>query len=265
MFRPVAVAALGFSAAYCGFSQTAGSRPKFDVFEVATVKQVEHDKKGARFITMQGTHRFVVKDYSLKLLVAAAYDLNPKAVSGGPAWIDSDFYDITALTPGEVRPNRDEQMAMLRSLLSERFKLAFHREQREFAIYELDVAKTGAKLAPSKEAPDDPAALISTVFPQRILLPARNATMTEFASVLQRAILDRPVADKTGLTGRYDFDLEWAPDETQFGGEVPPAPGDAPSAPLFTAIQQQLGLKLVATRGPVEAIVVDQAEKPKEN
>lgn len=80
-------------------------------------------------------------------------------------------------------------------------------------------------------------------------MPARNASMSDLASVMQRAILDRPVVDKTGLAGRYDFDLEWAPDESQFGGEVPTASDEAPSAPLFSAIQQQLGLTLIATRG----------------
>jgi len=89
--------------------------------------------------------------------------------------------------------------------------------------------------------------------------------MGEFASLLQRAVLDRPVVDETGLAGRYDFDLEWAPDETQFGGEVPTASAEAQSAPLFTAVQEQLGLKLVATRGPVEALVVDKAERPSAN
>jgi uncharacterized protein (TIGR03435 family) len=156
-------------------------------------------------------------------------------------------------------------MAMLRNLLADRFKLTFHREQKEFSIYELEVAKGGPKLKPSAAAPDEPAQLISTVYPQRMVLPARNATMGDLASLMQRAMLDRPVVDKTGLTGRYDFDLEWAPDETQFGGEIPTASADAPSAPLFSAIQQQLGLKLEAARGPVEALVVDKAERPSEN
>ena len=89
--------------------------------------------------------------------------------------------------------------------------------------------------------------------------------MTDFASLMQRAILDRPVVDRTGLTGRYDFDLKWAPDESQFGGDLPPAPADAPAAPLFTAIQQQLGLKLEATKGPVAALVIDTAERPSAN
>lgn len=241
------------------------ARPKFDSFEVATVKPVNFDPKGGRYITMQGTSRFVEKAYTLKLLIAAAYDLNPRTVLGGPSWIESDHYDIVAVTPGAVRPTHDEQMSMLRNLLADRFSLTFHREQKDFSIYVLEVAKVGPKLKPSAAPPDDPPALISTVYPQHILLPARNATMRDFVSLLQRAVLDRPVVDKTGLSGKYDFDLEWAPDETQFGGDVPVAPAEAQAAPLFTAIQEQLGLRLTATRGPVDALVVDKAERPSAN
>ena len=86
--------------------------------------------------------------------------------------------------------------------------------------------------------------------------------MDDFVAVLQRAILDRPVVNKTGLAGKFDFDLEWAPDETQFGGEVPVAPAEAASPPLFTAMQEQIGLRLTATKGPVAALVIDRAERP---
>ncbi len=264
MVQQIVVAALILSA--CGMpAQPPAPRPTFDTFEVATIKPVEPDKKASRYITMQGNNRFIEKDYTLKLLIAAAYDLNPQTISGGPAWIGSDHYDIAAVTPGDVRPNRDQQMSMLRSLLADRFKLTFHREQKKFSIYVLSVAKNGPKLKKSMAAADDPAALISTVYPQRILLPARNASMGEFASLMQRAILDRPVVNKTGLSGKYDFDLEWAPDESQFGGDVPAASDDAPSPPFFTAIQQQLGLRLEATKGPVEALVVDTVERPSPN
>ena len=241
------------------FAQTAPANLSFDV---ATIKPVSPDAKAGRFITMQGNNRFVAKHYTLKLLIAAAYDLSPKVISGGPGWIESDHFDILALTPGENRPARDEQMAMLRTLLSDRFKLSFHREEKTFAIYELDVAKSGPKLTASAEPAGDPAQLISTVFADHLHLPARNATMAEFASLLQRAVLDRPVVDKTGLSGQYDFDLDWAPDETQFGGEVPVAPPEAQSPPFFTAIEQQLGLRLEAKRGPVQALIVDSAQQP---
>jgi uncharacterized protein (TIGR03435 family) len=241
------------------------SVPKLDAFDVATIKPVTPDAKAGRYITMDGPHRFVAKNYTLKLLIAAAYDLNSRTISGGPKWIDSDHFDILAITPGDVRPSRLEQMAMLRALLAERFKLAFHRKEEVFSIYELTALSGKLKLKQSTAPPDDPAALISTVYPQKIVLPARNASLDDLASLLQRAILDRPVVNRTGLSGRYDFDLEWAPDETQFGGDVPVAPADAPSAPLFTAIQEQLGLKLEATRGPVSALIVDSAEPPSAN
>ncbi len=252
---------------YTSFSaaQAPTPRPKFDQFEVATIKPVEHDPKGGRYIVIQGNNRFVAKDYTLKLLIAAAYELSPIEVSGGPSWLESDHFDIVAVTPGDLRPTHAEQMAMLRNLLSDRFKLTFHRETKEFSIYELAVAKSGSKLKPSALPPDDPPQTISTVYPHRILMPARNVSMGDFVSVLQRAVLDRPVVDKTALAGKFDFDLEWAPDETQFGGDVPAAPEDAPSAPLFTAIQQQLGLKLTATRGPVQALVVDKVDHPSAN
>jgi len=235
------------------------------VFEVATIKPVSPDAKAGRFITMQGTNRFVAKNYTLKLMIAAAYDLSPKTISGGPEWIDSDRYDIQAVTPGAARPTHDEQMAMLRTLLCDRFTLKFHREGKDFSIYVLEVARSGPKLKESSAPASDPSQLISTVYPQRIHLPARNATIGDFASLLQRALLDRPVVDKTGLTGRYDFDLDWAPDETQFGGEVPVAPSDAPSPPFFTAIEQELGLRIEATRGVVQALVVDTAQRPTPN
>ena len=152
MLRQIAMATLAISAAGM-LAQTPASRPRFDAFEVATIKPVEHDPKGGRFITMQGDHRFVGKDYTLKLLIAAAYNLSPRTILGGPGWMDSDHYDILALTPGDVRPTHDELMSMLRNLLVARFKLTFHREQKVFSIYQLGVAKGGPKLRPSTSAP----------------------------------------------------------------------------------------------------------------
>ena len=99
------------------------ARPSFDAFEVATIKPVVPGAKSGRYLTMQGTNRFVGKNYTLKLLIAAAYDLNPRTILGGPAWIEFDHYDILAVTPGDVRPTHDEQMLMLRTLLADRFSL----------------------------------------------------------------------------------------------------------------------------------------------
>ena len=247
------------------FAQAPAARPKFDSFEVATVKRSDPDER-SRLLMMESDHKFIGKNFTLKLLIAAAYDLNPVTISGGPEWVVSEHFDIVALTPGDVRPTRQEQMRMMRDLLTERFKLAFHREAKEFSIYELQIAKGGPKLKTSAAAADVPPVMgPGVVYPQKIEMPGRNASMADFVAVMQRAILDRPVVDKTGLTGRYDFDLVWAPDETQFGGGVPVASADAPSPPLFTAMQEELGLRLEATRGLVQALVVDRVERPSEN
>lgn len=243
---------------------TATPRPHFDAFDVATVKPIDVGAKAGRFFKMEGQNRWIATDYTLKNLIALAYDLNPRTISGGPSWTDSQQFDIEAITPGDVRPNRLEQMQMLRALLVERFKLTFHRQQKEFSIYELTVAKSGPKLKPAAK-PDDPPQLIGMVYPGKIEVPAKSVTMDDFVAMLQRATLDRPTVNKTGLTGKYDFTLEWAPDETQYGGEIQKAPEDAPSPPLFTAIQEQLGLKLDATHGLVAALVVDNAERPLSN
>jgi uncharacterized protein (TIGR03435 family) len=112
-------------------------------------------------------------------------------------------------------------------------------------------------------------ALVFRLFPERrALLPVRDATMAEFASVMQRGALDRPVVDKTGLSGRYDFSLDWAADESEFGGMMRarlPLPDNSDKLDLFAAIQKQLGLKLEATKGPVETFIIDHAERPPDN
>jgi uncharacterized protein (TIGR03435 family) len=127
------------------FGQPPTTRPTFDEFEVATIKPTAPDWQGGAYFTMQGGHRFIVQNYTLKALVVAAYNLTPRLVSGGPTWVDSVHYDIVAGTPGGVPPNFDEQLSMLRNLLADRFKLVFHREQKEFSIYALTVANGGQR------------------------------------------------------------------------------------------------------------------------
>jgi uncharacterized protein (TIGR03435 family) len=234
-------------------------------FEVATIKPTSSDER-ARYMIMQGAHQFVGKGYTLRFLVSAAYNLPPKAIAGGPDWADIDRYDILAATPGETRPTVDEQMAMVRALLKDRFKLSFHTEPKEFSVYVLTVAKGGMKLKETA-TPDEQPRLISNVYPgDRIVMPARNATMAQFTSTLQRAILDRPVLDKTQLPAKYDFDLEWTYDDSQFGGNLPPiAPQNSGKPDLFAALQEQLGLKIESSRAPIDTIVIDSVQKPSEN
>ena len=160
-----------------------------------------------RYIRMQSAHQFQAKNYTVTGLIAAAYDLNPKMISGGPAWAETDRYDLIAATPGDLRPSYDDQMRMLRKLLTDRFNLTFHRKKENFAIFELTVATNGPKLKPSSAPPDEPYNVTTTLYPaasggiDHALLPAHNITIQQFASALQRAIVDRPVVDNTHLTG----------------------------------------------------------------
>lgn len=243
-------------------AQRPAVRPKFEAFEVATVKPVDVGLKAGRMFKMDGPHRWTATNFTLKNLVALAYDLNPRTISGGPDWFDSQKFVIEAVTPGDAKPTRVEQMQMLRALVVERFKLTFHRQDKEFSIYELTVAKGGPKLKPTA-MPDAEPQLFGVVYPDRIQVPARNVSMDDFVAMLQRATLDRPTVNKTELPGRFDFDLTFAQDESEYEGQVPKAPEDTQSPPLFTAVQEQLGLRLVATRGTVSALVVDGAEKPR--
>ena len=265
--RTVAVSCLAVGSGGV-FAQSPVKRPEFEAFEVVTIKPADPDAQGVYF-RMQSVNRFIARGLTVKALVAAAYELNPRAISGGGSWSDSDRYDITALTPGNVQPSLDQQMSMLRRLLADRFRLAFHREPRELAVYAITVAKGGSKLKPSTAAPGTPPKLTNTVFPEEkggvhILLPARNANMAELAAMMQRAVADRTVVDNTGLSGTYDFDLEWTPDESQFGGTLPRSV-ESTKPSLFTAMQEQLGLRMEPTKGLVQTLVIDRLERPSEN
>jgi uncharacterized protein (TIGR03435 family) len=241
---------------------------QFGEFEVASIKPTAPGENG-RWIRMLSTTEFAARNHTVKTLIAAAYDLNPQAILAGPAWVESDHYDIVARTPGTVRPTLNEQMAMLRKLLADRFGLTFHREEMEMRVYALTVAKGGHKLQESTlsadVSPQGPPPLIFVVSPQLIKLPGRYATMGEFASVLQRATLEYPVLNRTGLSGRYDFDLEFTPDESVFGGALGNGTDESTKPHLFAAVQQQLGLRLEATKGAVQALTIDHVARPSAN
>ncbi|HVO97730.1 MAG TPA: TIGR03435 family protein [Bryobacteraceae bacterium] len=239
-----------------------------DSFEVAAIKPTPPDWRDGRFIRMQTARQLVARNHAVRTLIAAAYNLNPKAITGGPPWVDDEHFDILAEAPGDARPNLDQQMAMLRTLLADRFQLKFHRERREMPVYALTVARTGPKFKESPDIEPPPEgfpALAFVIAPPVVRLPARHATMGEIASVLQRAALNRPVVDQTGLTARYDFDLEFTPDDSLFGGMLHFEPADDAKPGLLAALQEQLGMKLEATRGPVDVFVIDQVSRPTEN
>jgi uncharacterized protein (TIGR03435 family) len=185
---------------------------------------------------------------------------------GGPAWSESDKYDITAEPDGEGQPSIQQWKTMIQKLLAGRFQLTFHREQKELSVYAIVVGKNGPKLTKSE---GDPNGLPGLMFRGLGVLPARNARIVDFAGVMQAAVLDGPVVDHTGLHGRYDFTLTWTPDPSQFSGlgvRVPPTPTDDSTAPpdLFTAMVQQLGLKLEAAKPPSTfSLLTEWKSRPK--
>ena len=237
----------------------AGANP---AFEVATIKPSRPDQP--KSIGVNGrqmtTHNTSVSD-----LITFAYGMHPRQVTGGPAWLESEKYDLQGEPDLEGAPNDRQVKIMFQKMLADRFQLTFHRDKKELSVYTLSVGKTGAKLTKNES---DPNGLPGLGFRGLGALTAINATMWDFANAMQTLVLDRPVVDRTGLPGHYDFALNWTPDEFQFMGlgiKPPPPPDSAANPDLYTAIEQQLGLKLESTRVPVEIIVIDHVERPSAN
>ena len=253
----------GVVLAIAGLAQSQNVAPTPSEFEVATIKRSSPDA-GFRNFRFIDAHRWTANNQTLKECIAHAYSLPPELISGGPAWADSDKYDIVAIEPGETRPSAEQNMLRFQNLLADRFGFHFHRERKQMAVYNLVVGKSVPKMIESTLGPEKFNLIISPSPRGGSLLPARATTMERFASALQEGILDRPVIDKTGLTKRYDFDLEFSPEGTLL---APPAGVSAPyidSPNIFTAIQQ-IGLKLEPANGEVEMMVIDHAEKPNDN
>jgi uncharacterized protein (TIGR03435 family) len=188
-------------------------------------------------------------------------------VTGGPDWLNTDHYDLDVLPDHEGLPSLEQARGIVRKLLADRFALKFHDDTKELSVYVLSTVKTGPKFAKSSSDPSSPPGMGGP--PGRMMM--RNGSMPEFAMVM-KGVLDRPVLDQTGLKDRYDFVLKWTPDESQYGGRIPPQNsgdnGTAAADPLpglFTAIQEQLGLKLDATKAPAKVMVIDSVQKPSAN
>ena len=233
-------------------------------FEVATIKPSKPDAPGKAF-GLRGRN-FSTLNTTLTDLITFAYDLQPRQVTGGPAWMETDKYDLAAIPDKPGAPNTKQLKGMVQKLLTDRFKLTFHHDKKEMTVFAITVAKTGSKLTKSEDNSNGVPALF---FRGLGNLPVKNATIADFAGVMQTAVLDRPVIDQTGLTGRFDFVLTWTPDESQFGGRggqaPPPANGGTAPPDLFTAMQQQLGLKMDSVKAPVDVLVIDHVEMPSEN
>ena len=233
-------------------------------FEVATVKENRSGGDGWRLGPPQ--HGGVsIENLQLHRIIASSFQIQDSLVFG-PDWLNSTRYDIVGKgpDPGVTNP---EVWEMMRSLLAERFRLKYHVESRPLPIYALTVAKGGPKLKRPEDGPcgakiraGESCASIGPISP--FATGITNTTIGALVSALARSVQDRPIIDKTGLTGKYDALVRWMPDNMKREDFVDVPPPDDVS--LFTALEQQLGLKLEAQKSPVDVLVIDSIEKPTE-
>ena len=231
-------------------------------FEVASIKPAQPASPD-RFTGFQGQAggRLNTFGTSLRMLITYAYDVKDFQVSGGPGWANSERYDIVA--KGDGNATRPEVRLMVQALLKDRFKLALRHETKDAPIYELVVAKGGLKIQ------EDTASARQRIARTGVgKVMAQKTSLAQFAELLA-TIAGRPVVDKTGLPSTYTFQLDWTPDVGERGlpGPARPdvAPPDSNGPSLFAALQEQLGLRLQSAKGPVESLVIEEAEKPTEN
>ena len=257
------------------FGQTSAQPPAAasPVFDVTTVKLNKSGASGSHSSFDNG--RFSASNILLKNLIEyQAYGIPEPRILGGPKWLNLERFDIEAKTDSSIADRlrtlgRDQRrlltQAMFQQFLADRFKLTVHWETRELPVYALVVAKNGPSLHESKESDGN-----SGTSAGNGQFTARNVTMAEIAKTLTQELsreLGRVVIDKTGIAGRYDVALKWTPDtdtaSTNNGTDASAPPDSGPS--IFTAIQEQLGLKLESTKGLVQVLVIDHLEMPSEN
>jgi len=247
--------------------QPAPARPL--EFEVASVKPHEFPRNvfgfsgnGRSAIHISG-NRVTLSVVTLAALVKDAYDVKDFQVTGAPGWTDKrgtqQFYDIEARSPGDGTPTLDQVRQMLQALLADRFQLKLHREPKDFPVYDLVVGKNGPNF---KETTADSVPVSNSFTQSGTLWRFRFVNKSMADLVLTLAInVDRPIIDKTGLTGSYDFTLEFERNiRDQAGVDGPAADGS-----VFSAVQDQLGLKLTPAKEPMEVLVIDHAKRPSEN
>lgn len=217
--------------------------PQFEVASIRPSAAPNGDSSGGK----TGHGQLNMNNMTLKRLIMGAYMIGPNQVFSGPSWLESDRFDIRAKADSDV--DDSVLMKMLQSLLAERFKLAIHKDTKTIQAYVLEVGKNGSKMKKSESAE-------SSTHGSRGKLEVTGTTMKTFAEVLARQ-MDLPVVNQTGLEGTFDFTLEWTPENNKSSGDAGPS--------IFTAIQEQLGLRMRAQKAPVEVLVIDHAEKPTEN
>jgi uncharacterized protein (TIGR03435 family) len=246
-------------------------------FDVASVKP-NLGSSGTSTWSLLPSGRFAATNSELRMLIFNAYGVTPDRLLGGPDWIKSDRFDILASTaPGA---SESTMLTMLQALLADRFKLVLRREARETAVYSLVIAENDGRVEKAlrpvdcKASPTESKAAVGKVASRCSALLMRQpgtgmsayqsegVTLNELANTLSRRV-GRPVINRTGLAGEFQFELSWLQD-LQAGAAAAPAPAnDGPT--LFTALQDQLGLKLESGRGPVEFLVIESVERPTPN
>jgi uncharacterized protein (TIGR03435 family) len=234
-------------------------------FEVVTVKP--HAPNGRRQLGPDG-HEFKQLGYTVDAMIGLAYAMHVDQIIGAPDWFKTEEWDIEGVPDTPGHPNSPQSEDLTHDVLATRFGMKFHYEQRELSAYVITVAKGGPKLELTASATGaDPNTGLG--FGNATL---QNMTIANFAKWFQTYVLDRPVIDRTGLTGRYDFTLKWAPDETQFqqgrepGAPRPPLSDEIAARPAIKdAMLQQLGLKMEVMKTMVPVMVIDHAERPSAN
>jgi uncharacterized protein (TIGR03435 family) len=231
----------------------AESHPRF---EVATVKPSPpgSDKYGFH----NGDRRVWCYTQPVMSILQFAYSVSTNQIVGAPEWLSNEFYDIDGYPDQPGVPNMKQMLEMYQKLLADRFQLKLHREKRELAVYAITVARNGAKLSKSQGDPNGSPDQTGYGDNTGLFMKFTNTSMEELAASLQTLMHGKPVIDQTGLAGRYDFTLKWARED---------APASDPNAlpSIFTAMQEQLGLKLEPVKAPVDVFVVDHIERPSAN
>jgi uncharacterized protein (TIGR03435 family) len=230
-----------------------GANPDWDV---VTVKRSDPNDKNDN-IDIRGRH-VIVENETIKYLLTFAYGVQKSQIAGTPNWVDQEHYDVDGVPNVEGQPNLKQTQALLQKLLAERFGLKLHHEQKNLPAFALTVAKGGPKLAKSKGDPDGiPDVDGGGDDRGRQFSRFTNEAMSDLPLFLMTHV-GRPVVDRTGLSGRYDFQLKWSLDELR---------ATQPDAPpgIFTALEEQAGLKLERVKAPVDVLVVDTVQRPSAN
>jgi uncharacterized protein (TIGR03435 family) len=225
-------------------------------FEVATIKPTDPSNTNEGF-HISG-HRIFIENETVNNLILFAFGMHREQIVDAPEWFATERYDIHGVPDADGQPSTRQMEEMVQKLLQDRFNIRFHHEKRELSVYAITVAKNGPRMSNSKS---DPNALSDETGTgdghHGIRMRFTNNSMSDLALELQ-FVMDRPVLDETGLTGRYDFVLDWA------RNEVPTNDPDTPPE-IFTAIEEQLGLKLEPKKDSAEVMVIDHAARPSEN